>query len=160
MAAGEHADIIDLVVTTVEATTPLAVSGTPGPTRFRKSGGPTMEPSQSRQFEVVVDRLERKNDTGVQVAQVAQVQRAIAFRVVMVWRQGHENSTEFGKIVFEDVRRIQDRVVRAVREAGGGAFACLCDGEARPEPSEDPQSLFVSIPFVAHYFEPEYTSGA
>jgi len=160
MAAGEHADIIDLVVTTVEDTTPLAVSGTPGPTRFRKSGGPTMEPSQSRQFDVVSDLLERKTDTGVEVDQVAQVNRAISFRVRMVWHQGHQSTTEFGKIVFEDVRRIQDRVVRAVRQAGGGTYACLCDGEAFPEQSGEPQTMIVSIPFVAHYSEPEYTSGA
>ena len=159
MPAGDHADIVELVADTVEATTPYAVSGTPAPTAFRRSEGPSMDAAQSRQFDVVIDEYERRNDTGVNAA-TAFVERSMRFRVVLVERQGHESVTEFGKTVFEDVRRIQDKVVRAVREAGGGTTACWCDGAARPDVGSDAQSVFVSIPFAAQWNESEYTSGA
>lgn len=159
MAAGELKDILEQVVTTVEATTPYAVSGTPAPTTFRKSGGPSMAGAQSRQFDVLVDFIEKRTDTGTNAA-AAFVERKAGFTVRVFFSQGADALSDFHVVVFEDVRRLQDRVVRAVREMGGGSFACWCDEAARPEPADEPQSLFVSIPFTVQFNDGEYQSGA
>lgn len=159
MAAGELKDILELVVTTVEAITPYAVSGTPAPTTFRKSGGPTLEAAQSRQFDVLVVAYVKRNDTGT-TASAAFCEREATFVVRVLFRQGADAASDFHVVVWEDVRRIQDRVVRAVRENGGGVFACWCPEPATPEPAEDPQSLFVNIPFAVQFNDSEYISGA
>lgn len=159
MPAGDHASIIDLVESTIEATTPYAVTGTPAPTAFRKSEGPSMGAAQSRQFDVLVQAFHRRNDTGVN-ADTAFVERAMDFEVRVLFSHGHESMTDFSVVVFEDVRRIQDRVVRAVRETGGGVKACWCHEAARPEPGPAEQSIFVSIPFHVQWNENEYVSGA
>ena len=157
--AGELKDILEQVVTTVEATTPYAVSGVPAPTTFRKHGGPSMDGAQSRQFDVLVLALTKRNDTGTTAA-AAFVEREATFAVRVFFQQGADSATDFHVVVFEDVRRIQDRVVRAVREMGGGSFACHCPEPAQPEPADEPQSLFVTIPFVVQFNDDEYISGA
>ena len=159
MAAGDHATIIALVESTIEAITPYAVSGTPAPTVFRKSEGPSMGAAQSRQFDVMIASFTRRNDTGVN-STTAFVERAMDFEVRVLFSHGHDALTDFAVVVFEDVRRIQDKVVRAVREAGGGTYACWCPDPARPESGPAEMSIFVTIPFHVQWNENEYVSGA
>lgn len=160
MAAGKFAlTIVPLVVTTVEATTPLAVSGQNLNTAFRVSRGPTLEAALSRQFEVIGDQQFRLGDTGVNEGGAGTVETVQDFTVRVRFLHGSQSSTDFALTCFEDCRRIRDRVIRAVRESGGGAMACWSPEPIRPRSSETPQSVHFDVPFRVHFTEDEYTTG-
>lgn len=159
MPAGNHKTIVDTVVTEVESITPFAVAGTPAPTVFRKNKTPSLEGSQSRQFDVLITDFVRRQDTGCD-ATTADVERAMLFEVRVRFINGSQPTTDFYSVILEDTRRIQDRVVRAVLALGGGVTACRTEGAAVTLPGEAPQVLYVNIPFAAEWLEAEYVTGA
>lgn len=149
--------IDDIIAGVVTAVTGAAVTtDNDSPAQFVEySDGPLEESPSDRSFVIAINGTGPIDYTSL----TGQTRRTVEMAVrVMFYNEGRSD-TEFAKVIWQDLHRIQDRVFVYFNNGNvAGADNLRTDGNAVVTDSPEPRKKYASIPFVCEYTDDVVTS--